>query len=150
MKISLRTPCAWEGVEEILIDHYPFIVGRERSNDGPLPLAFVSRQHCRFTLEDNIVFVRDLESYNGTYVNGRRISQATPVRNGDEISVSPLAFHVAFVRNAEETRPDRLSRPTRKMFSPGMKKNPEPPTCEKRTRPDGDVSAQLGVARRLA
>ena len=129
MKITLRTPCAWEGVEEIVIDHYPFIVGRERSNDGPVPLAFVSRQHCRFTLEDNIVFVRDLESYNGTYVNGRRISQATPVRNGDEIRVGPLAFHVAFVRNAEETKPDRLAGPTRKMFAPGMK-DPEPPTSE--------------------
>jgi predicted component of type VI protein secretion system len=106
MQLNLKTPSSWNGIEAISIDRYPFVIGRHRGNDGSLPLAFISRQHCRFTLEQGQVYIQDLESYNGTYVNGRRISEPTPVHPGDELSLGPLCFRVAAQPPRAETDPD--------------------------------------------
>src|SRR5689334_17540174 len=42
MRISLKTPCNWDGIDEILIDRYPFVVGRDYLNDCELKFVFVS------------------------------------------------------------------------------------------------------------
>ena len=48
-------------------------VGRRDSCDICLKFANVSGQHCRLTLENGYWFARDLDSRNGTKVNGTRI-----------------------------------------------------------------------------
>jgi pSer/pThr/pTyr-binding forkhead associated (FHA) protein len=106
MKISLKTPCSWDGVAEIVVDHFPFVLGRDEDADCALNFAFVSRQHCQFTMQDVHVLIQDLESHNGTYLNGRRVSQPTPVQDGDEVSVGPLCFRVTLVKPAAETIPE--------------------------------------------
>src|SRR5262249_32579078 len=47
-----------------------------RSSDADLQLVDgkVSRLHCRFDLRDGALFVEDLGSQNGTYVNGDRLA----------------------------------------------------------------------------
>jgi predicted component of type VI protein secretion system len=82
------------------------VIGRQRENDCPLPLAFVSRQHCRLTLDRGQVYIQDLESYNGTFLNGRRILAPTPIHHGDELSLGPLCFRVAVLPPPAETVPD--------------------------------------------
>jgi diguanylate cyclase (GGDEF)-like protein len=58
-------------------------VGREPDSTVALDLATVSRHHARlFQLHDRF-FVEDLESTNGTLVNGARIGGVAPLRNGD-------------------------------------------------------------------
>ncbi len=47
----------------------------------------VSRHHARLDAENGIVYVTDLESGNGTFLNGRRLRQAIEVRPGDRIDV---------------------------------------------------------------
>lgn len=42
----------------------------------------MSRTHCRIDLQNNEVIVTDLDSTNGTYVDGKRISTPTKMRNG--------------------------------------------------------------------
>lgn len=68
MKMLLRTLWPLDDCREILVDRYPFVIGRRSDNDCTLALAFVSRRHCQFTRVDGQVHVQDLESYNGTYV----------------------------------------------------------------------------------
>src|SRR5262249_12132654 len=116
MKISLRSWGGWEGVDELIIDRFPFILGRDSGNQGSLPLAFVSRQHCQFTQRYQSVFVQDLESFNGTFVNGRRITQPTRLHNGDELGLGPLTFQISFVSAAGEKKRDTLSGPTRRIL----------------------------------
>lgn len=62
-------------------------IGRSTGADFILDAALVSRVHCQLvTLGDGALEVRDLESTNGTYVNGNRIEKARLV-SGDKVQV---------------------------------------------------------------
>jgi pilus assembly protein CpaF len=69
-------------------------VGRVQGNDLMLPKGNVSKHHARLLLRDGRFIVTDLRSTNGTYVNGRKISQATIVREGDKIYVGDFVLRV--------------------------------------------------------
>jgi pSer/pThr/pTyr-binding forkhead associated (FHA) protein len=65
----------------------PLTIGRDRTNELPLSDSEVSRTHARLETQGNFVYVRDLQSSNGTYLNGRRITSSIEVREGDAIDV---------------------------------------------------------------
>jgi hypothetical protein len=65
----------------------PLTIGRDRDCELALADAEVSRRHARLETQGGIVFVRDLESSNGTFLNGRRLDSALETRQGDEIDV---------------------------------------------------------------
>jgi pSer/pThr/pTyr-binding forkhead associated (FHA) protein len=106
MKISLKTSSTWTGVGEIGVGQFPFILGRHEGVDGLLPFAFVSRRHCRLTLENDQLFVQDLDSHNGTFVNGRRIDNRQAIKHGDRIDLGPLSLSVIADSPAGNTLPD--------------------------------------------
>src|SRR5687767_13935366 len=54
----------------------------------------VSKRHARLLYRDSRFIVTDLNSTNGTYVNRRRISQATIVREGDRIYIGDFVLRV--------------------------------------------------------
>uniref|UniRef100_A0A832MPQ8 FHA domain-containing protein n=1 Tax=Pseudothermotoga hypogea TaxID=57487 RepID=A0A832MPQ8_9THEM len=54
----------------------------------------VSRRHARFTKENGVWYVEDLKSTNGTYVNGIKIEQKHPLKDGDTVSLSTLVSFV--------------------------------------------------------
>jgi|GEM_PF-2676047 len=62
-------------------------LGRAKSAQVCLPERNVSRQHARFTRTDEGVFVEDLDSYNGTFINGEKIDTKTPLYQGDRVKV---------------------------------------------------------------
>jgi pSer/pThr/pTyr-binding forkhead associated (FHA) protein len=62
-------------------------IGRSTGADFILDAALVSRVHCELlALGDGTLAVRDLESTNGTYVNGQRVETAT-LSPGDRVQV---------------------------------------------------------------
>ena len=62
-------------------------IGRSTGADFILDAALVSRVHCQLlALGDGELEVRDLESTNGTYVNGNRIEKAR-LSPGDKVQV---------------------------------------------------------------
>jgi hypothetical protein len=65
----------------------PAIIGRGADADVVVDDAETSRHHARLEAENGIVYVSDLESTNGTYLNGRRLRQAIEIRDGDRIDV---------------------------------------------------------------
>src|SRR5512132_3577757 len=67
-------------------------VGRVQGNDLVLPKGNVSKRHARLLYRDGRFIVTDLKSTNGTYVNGRKIAQATIVREGDKIYVGDFVL----------------------------------------------------------
>ena len=69
-------------------------VGRVQGNDLMLPKGNVSKHHARLLYRDGRFIVTDLKSTNGTYVNGRKIAQATIVREGDKIYVGDFILRV--------------------------------------------------------
>ncbi|MDE3089805.1 MAG: FHA domain-containing protein [Chloroflexota bacterium] len=74
-----------------------FVIGRNAPADLVIPLPLVSRAHARITHDENGYSIADLDSRNGTFVNGEPIA-ASPrrLRDGDEIVIggaATLRFH---------------------------------------------------------
>lgn len=73
-------------------------LGRAIGNDVVLVDDRVSRRHATIhTQGGHELWLIDLGSRNGTYLNGRRVSQPTRLRDGDQIQIGPffLAFRQA-------------------------------------------------------
>jgi pSer/pThr/pTyr-binding forkhead associated (FHA) protein len=72
-------------------------LGRGQGCTVRIPSAEVSRQHCRMRLEaDGLVRVEDLESANGTFINGTQIHGLEIVRPGDRLGLGPVTFVVEY------------------------------------------------------
>lgn len=78
----------------------PGYVGRARDAGLALHDGEVSRRHARFSTHDGAVFIEDCKSRNGTFLNGRRITDAIEVREGDQIDVGTTRIVVKSVRPA--------------------------------------------------
>ena len=61
-------------------------IGRAKRADFIVDAALVSRVHCRLTAGATELEVIDLESTNGTFVNGERTERAT-LKTGDRLGV---------------------------------------------------------------
>jgi pilus assembly protein CpaF len=80
-------------------------VGRVQGNDLMLPKGNVSKHHARVLFRDSRFIVTDLKSTNGTYVNGRKIAQATPVREGDKVYIGDFVIRLEPGHVAEGASP---------------------------------------------
>lgn len=65
----------------------PLVVGRSSQADLVLIDPEVSRNHARFESADGIVYLNDMQSTNGTFLNGHRIAEPIEVRPGDRVDV---------------------------------------------------------------
>jgi pSer/pThr/pTyr-binding forkhead associated (FHA) protein len=84
-----------EWAEDIRIESFPFVIGRHPECSHHAPDPMVSRYHCSFFLQGEQVWVQDMNSRNGTYVNGRLALLPHVLHDGDELRLSGLAFRVA-------------------------------------------------------
>lgn len=69
------------------------VIGRSRECDISLAAAHLSRRHVKLFVQDGLLYLRDLGSANGTYLNGERVTEAR-VRRGDELRFDTLSFGV--------------------------------------------------------
>ncbi len=81
-------------------------VGRVQGNELVLPKGNVSKHHARLLFRDGRFIVTDLKSTNGTYVNGRKITQATIVREGDKVYVGDFILRVEVPQQAQLPAPE--------------------------------------------
>jgi tetratricopeptide (TPR) repeat protein len=65
-------------------------IGRAEDNDLQLPDPKASRQHARLHREGAVFVVTDLDSANGTRINGIRISDPQPLEHGDRITIGDM------------------------------------------------------------
>jgi len=65
----------------------PAVIGRGRSSDVALHDEGVSRAHARIVVHGDEIFIEDLDSRNGTFVNGERVRGRAPLADGDKIQV---------------------------------------------------------------
>ena len=70
------------------------VVGRSQTAGVYLDDKTLSREHTKFYLENGKLFVRDLESKNGTYLNGALIKNTQPLKHGDRVKVGVATFTV--------------------------------------------------------
>ena len=69
------------------------LVGRAATSDAPIYDPTISRRHAELQLTAGGVFVRDLGSSNGTFLNGARVTEASAT-DGDFVTFGKVAFHV--------------------------------------------------------
>ncbi len=91
------------------------VIGRSTSCSMFVPDRRISREHAKFCFESGRLFVEDLRSHNGTYVNGQRVARAELFR-GDLVRMGSSQFSVEgataadtsavqFVNDAETMHP---------------------------------------------
>jgi hypothetical protein len=82
--------------KRIVVTKFPAVIGRNSECEHCLNLAFISRRHCAFFLRDDLVWVQDLQSQNGTFLNGESVQDPQPIHDGDRLDLSYLSFQVRF------------------------------------------------------
>lgn len=80
--------------QSITIDQ-DMLVGRHQDANIVLQSAEISRRHAAFLLKEQGLFLQDLNSSNGTFVNGERIAAETRLQSGDVLAFASLEFAVA-------------------------------------------------------
>ncbi|HET8997105.1 MAG TPA: FHA domain-containing protein [Acetobacteraceae bacterium] len=94
-----------EQERQLVLGHEPLVIGRAPSSGLMLPATEVSRSHCRLELAGGQVKLTDLESTNGTFVDGQRLSGSTGLQPGAVLQVGPyrLIYAADEVEEAEGT-----------------------------------------------
>ncbi|QDT25383.1 FHA domain-containing protein [Gimesia panareensis] len=83
-------------------------LGREPDCDIRVPDPDVSRKHCQLSTREGTLYVTDLQSRNGTYVNDQVIEAETPLKPGDLLRVGPMMFELAGPKKSIQ-KPSNLS-----------------------------------------
>ena len=69
-------------------------IGRAIGADFILDASLVSRVHCRLTAGAGEIELEDLDSTNGTFVNGQRVDGRARVKAGDRIGVGRVELEI--------------------------------------------------------
>lgn len=72
------------------------VLGRDPECSLPIDDGYLSRRHCMVACRGEQVLVKDLSSYNGTWVNGQRIHEECFVLPGDVLKVGRTRLFVDF------------------------------------------------------
>ncbi|MCC6126619.1 MAG: FHA domain-containing protein, partial [Pirellulales bacterium] len=81
------------------------VLGRHPQCEIVLESASVSRQHAKIAFSEGKYFLEDLNSRNGTYLNGKLAVKPQLLKEGDEIRICDLSF----VFHAEKPEPNLTS-----------------------------------------
>jgi DNA-binding NtrC family response regulator/pSer/pThr/pTyr-binding forkhead associated (FHA) protein len=94
-RFRLRGELGGKAVEFVLVEGAN-TVGSAAEAEVPLPVREVSRRHAVLQVGDHGVSVEDLDSKNGTFVNGVRVRRAA-LRHGDWLQLGPVILTVEAV-----------------------------------------------------
>lgn len=68
------------------------VIGRAASCDIVLPIRTVSQKHCRIERIRGVPHITDFNSAGGTYLNGKKITDTTPIHDGDILTIGKIKF----------------------------------------------------------
>jgi CheY-like chemotaxis protein len=89
--------------EGIAITRFPALVGRSSDCDYQICQPLISRRHCLFQLRDGDIWVEDLGSLNGTFLNEQRITQPQPLHDRDRLDIGFFPYEVCLPLSTEGT-----------------------------------------------
>jgi len=87
-------------------------LGRNPTNDFCFDDATVSGRHCEVVLEDSMVWIRDVGSTNGTFIDGRPVKEAALLPG--------QTLHLGSVEIAFDDAPVQIAIPTLAIEQPGQ------------------------------
>lgn len=91
-KVYLEVHGLESGILACELGEETITLGRSPDCNVHLPLANVSRVHAQVAFRNDEYYLEDLDSTNGTYVNGIRIKKCL-LRNNDQIDIGEARIH---------------------------------------------------------
>ena len=88
----------------LTVRHFPTLIGRHRECNLRIAARQVSRRHCVLKNRDGWLVVCDLESCNGTHVNGRPIRGDQVLRPGDQLEIGPIIFEITYAAPVDDVQ----------------------------------------------
>ena len=85
-----------------------FVVGRADDCNLKPRSELISRYHCEIFLDNGEVFVRDMGSKNGVFLNDHQITETNQLKDGDKLTIGPLEFFVTIVAEGKPKKPPRV------------------------------------------
>ncbi|MBI9043618.1 MAG: FHA domain-containing protein [Anaerolineaceae bacterium] len=103
--IAQLTWSSSDGVEEefVIYAHSLIRIGRSRDCEINILNTLLSRIHSEIKADRNSCSLTDLNSKNGTFLNGIKLEESMPLKNGDVIKVGPVYFTFNHFATIEST-----------------------------------------------
>jgi len=101
MKAKLKVATGKLAGKTVRLKQGTILIGRSQECYLRARSDTVSRRHCEITVGDSSVTVQDLQSKNGTLVNGARIEGPLELKTGDQLQVGPMRFEVLIALRPE-------------------------------------------------
>lgn len=118
--------------QEINVDR-DMLVGRHQDADVLLQAAEISRRHAALLLKDQALWVQDLNSSNGTFVNDIRIEQEKQLHDGDIVQFASFKFSVLAPAQKIMDLPEIEAEPVNTTSSPDLSDQGMPSLAERAT-----------------
>ncbi len=83
--------------QEFVLKSGENVLGRDPGCDIHFPVEGVSKKHMGVTVADDVIYVNDLGSANGTFLNGRIVKKAS-IKSGDKIGLPNSILQLVFVQ----------------------------------------------------
>ena len=78
----------------VAMETFPFIIGRDTDCNLTLSDKWISRHHAEIRVSGDHLWIRDLDSKNGTFVNQQQINRSELLEPGDLVSIGKFKFKV--------------------------------------------------------
>ncbi len=112
----------------------PVTIGRSPTATLQIDANTLSREHTQVFLQGGRLFVRDLESKNGTYLNGDLIRGAEPLKHGDRIRIGPAVVVTVVMEAGDAPAPAAAASRPAPAAAPPPSPAPAPASFRPRTR----------------
>jgi DNA-binding winged helix-turn-helix (wHTH) protein len=107
---AIGSPCCLViGSDSIPLKEGVTVLGRDPDADVTVNVSGVSRLHARISVTASGAMVEDLNSKNGTFLRGERVTAAAVLSNGDEIRLGPIPLTFRTVTAASTTETQQSS-----------------------------------------
>lgn len=100
----------YQGGEFPLRMNREIVIGRSSDLDMVLVEDMVSRRHAKISSTDTEIFIQDLGSTNGTFVNGEKVAGRAQLHEGDRILVGTSIIKVVGVEGAADEQSEAEAR----------------------------------------
>lgn len=94
MQVVLKVVGGKNDGREITIAVPRFIIGRGDTAHLRPASDLVSREHCEILVGDGRVVINDLKSRNGSFVNGKQLTESHVAKSGDSLRIGRLQFEM--------------------------------------------------------
>jgi len=80
------------------------VIGRSPKVQIVLEDELVSRKHAEITVKDNAVFIKDMKSAGGTFVNSQTLTEKSPLKSRDKIRIGNTIFEIKILKPKKKSK----------------------------------------------